>query len=240
LIERLMNLYSARHQGALTIDKAVYYEPFPMHRLAKLLPGTRFIHLVRDGRDVAMSWCDTWFGPRSIAEAAKLWADHAGSIHHWAKENAGLCLELKYEDLINNPEKAIQTIGEFLNMTSDQTEHAIHDYFAKISDSHHHSNLKKDILAENRYKWKTQMKNSDQELFCGLAGETLVEFGYVSDKPDQTGASNSIVHFHLLMARLSTFFSALYWKRIAMRFLPFVLVICGALHIPITKVLLRK
>jgi hypothetical protein len=43
--------------------------------LAELFPTARFIHLIRDGRDVALSYADVPFGPKNVAKAAELWAN---------------------------------------------------------------------------------------------------------------------------------------------------------------------
>ncbi|MBA3474240.1 MAG: sulfotransferase, partial [Rubrobacter sp.] len=44
-----------------------------MDLIQDLLPEARFIHVVRDGRDVALSSMGLWFGPDSIEEAARRW-----------------------------------------------------------------------------------------------------------------------------------------------------------------------
>ena len=42
-----------------------------MSLIHDLLPETRFVHIIRDGRDVALSTRDLWFGPDSVEEAAR-------------------------------------------------------------------------------------------------------------------------------------------------------------------------
>src|SRR3712207_1470296 len=45
-----------------------YVESIPL--LAKLWPDSRFVHLVRDGRNVALSYADVPFGPKNVVKAA--------------------------------------------------------------------------------------------------------------------------------------------------------------------------
>ena len=49
-----------------------YIEHIPL--LARLFPTARFVHLVRDGRNVALSYAGVPFGPNTVAQAAALWA----------------------------------------------------------------------------------------------------------------------------------------------------------------------
>jgi hypothetical protein len=43
--------------------------------LARLVPGARFVHVVRDGRDVAAAACESDSGPGRMAPALEWWAD---------------------------------------------------------------------------------------------------------------------------------------------------------------------
>ena len=49
-----------------------YVESIPF--ISGLFPDARFVHLVRDGRDVALSYANVPFGPKTVARAASLWA----------------------------------------------------------------------------------------------------------------------------------------------------------------------
>ncbi|HEX2303158.1 MAG TPA: sulfotransferase, partial [Gaiella sp.] len=46
-----------------------------MRRVASALPEAHFVHLVRDGRDVALSQVEVDFGPDQIADAARDWVE---------------------------------------------------------------------------------------------------------------------------------------------------------------------
>ena len=70
LIEQLFRQYAAQHSMDMWGDKSVHYYPVPLSTMQKITPDMKVIHILRDGRDVALSWCRTWFGPASIAEAA--------------------------------------------------------------------------------------------------------------------------------------------------------------------------
>lgn len=92
-------------------DKKLFVEKTPSHALVidvvhRVLPAARFIHIVRDPRDVAASmiaasksWGSNW-APKNIFSAARMWGHHVRS----AEKKLGFVQErqkltLRYEDL---------------------------------------------------------------------------------------------------------------------------------------------
>ena len=83
-------------------------------QLSELFPGSRFIHLIRDGRDVAISSIDAGWAryyerssfPWSLAMASR--RSYRGTIYE------SQILDVRYEDLMKDPEGAIGSICEFL------------------------------------------------------------------------------------------------------------------------------
>lgn len=116
----------AFHRGVLALKPgaSVVLEKCPeYHRVVGVIrtyvPEARFIHLVRDGRDVAASllaasrgWGRRW-APRRLSEAAAMWA--AAVRNARAAREGSPYLELRYEDLLADTpawlEKAIAFCG---------------------------------------------------------------------------------------------------------------------------------
>ncbi len=77
-----------QHIARLKPGASIVLEKTPSHSLhveliSRYVPGARFLHIVRDGRDVAaslvaasQSWGAAWGAPRSIGAAAHVWRDH--------------------------------------------------------------------------------------------------------------------------------------------------------------------
>ena len=88
-------------------------------RLLDLWPRARFVHLVRDGRDVArscvaMGWAgNVWHGAERWIVAEDLWASLAPRLA------AGQAFELRYEDLIRAPERELARLCAFLGADYD-------------------------------------------------------------------------------------------------------------------------
>jgi hypothetical protein len=81
-----------------------------------LLPEARVIHLIRDGRDVAASVRDLWFRPAVALEG--IGADWAARVR--SARAAGLgkpwYLEVRYEDLVTDPQAALRSICELCEL----------------------------------------------------------------------------------------------------------------------------
>jgi len=86
--------------------------------IGALLPEARFVHLLRDGRDVALSYRDKWFGPGDdLVAAARLWRGRILAARAQAETlEPGRYLELRFEDLVREPEHWLRTVCDFLEL----------------------------------------------------------------------------------------------------------------------------
>jgi Sulfotransferase family len=151
--------------------------------LADLFGEARVVHLIRDGRNVALSYMDIkeW-GPSGVAEAARHWRRR---VLQGRKD--GLALgpdryqEVTYEALVEDPETELRRLAGFADV-------AYHDsmlrYFERAPEvlttelhPHRHQGLFKPPTKGLR-DWRTTMDEGDVACFEAVAGETLAEFGY--------------------------------------------------------------
>lgn len=106
--------YIARQNKPRAGDKTPMYVAH-MPTVAAILPEAHFIHIVRDGRDVALSWRETWFAPsRDVAELVGRWAAMIKSAR--AAAAAVNYLEVQYEDLVRSPEKILGSICDYIKI----------------------------------------------------------------------------------------------------------------------------
>jgi hypothetical protein len=88
-------------------------------RLLRIWPRARFVHIVRDGRDVArscigMGWAgNVWHGAERWIVAEELWAGLAPRL------GQGQAFELRYEDLIRDPAGQLARLCAFLGADYD-------------------------------------------------------------------------------------------------------------------------
>ena len=89
-------------------------------RIQRALPEAHFIHLIRDGRDVAMSLSEVSWGPGDVQAAATKWVEELSRARHRARRlAAGTYMELRYEDLVADPEPLLRRIADFVDLPWD-------------------------------------------------------------------------------------------------------------------------
>jgi len=112
--------------GELFVDKNPMNTLY-LPEISELLPESRFIHLVRDPRDVVASllaashtWGSGW-APRKSRTAISSWVKHIRAANEGAKNiPPRLFLEVRYEKLLASPENTLHDVGEFLGLEWDR------------------------------------------------------------------------------------------------------------------------
>ncbi len=173
-----------------------------MPRIQRALPEARFIHLIRDGRDVALSQSERALDDdaTTIGEAAERWQRRVRTAREHATELAGdrvTYREVRYEDLVRDPETALRGICEYIELPFDP---AMLRYYERAADrlteidrdlgrdgeavrSAHerlegHAMTLKPPSTERIERWREEMAPADVAEFERVAGELLAELGY--------------------------------------------------------------
>lgn len=147
--------------------------------LGPVFPQSKFIHIIRDGRDVASSYLKME-RYNTLLEAANRWINSielAQSFGYKIKKNY---MEIRYEDLVTSTESEIKRVCDFLNIKYDSAmlDHTNHVEKLGDVDKPHHSNLSKPISSESIGKWKSNLSKSDQESITKLLHKHLKRLGY--------------------------------------------------------------
>ncbi len=128
--------------------------------ISKIFPKAKYIHLVRDGRDVSLSYFKSGIYPNT-KEAAKRWVRSIRQVYHFKHQNnPKKFLEIKYEDLVQNPENTIRKVCSFLSIP--YSDHLIKNYKDKSQEMgdtekyQHHQNIKKKISTQSIGKWRDE------------------------------------------------------------------------------------
>ena len=135
--------------------------------LDAMYPGSRIVHCVRDGRDVACSVLSRPWGPRTVGEAATWWAQKAGQAVQWGRENPDRYLELRYEDLLTDPRAELSKVLAFLEL-DDEADEMLARYGREIR-----------LDPSRSGQWRT-LPGQDLAAFHAQAGGLLEHFGYAA------------------------------------------------------------
>jgi hypothetical protein len=137
--------------------------------LRNLFPSAQFVHIVRDGRDVALSGYLTHFGAKNAYAAASEWRDVMEKVHAFADTMpSSSFIELRYEDLLTRTSETLARLIRFLE---------IHDPDGCVSEAVGRQ-AGSELRADNFNKWKTELSRRDQDIFAVLAGAWLSRYGY--------------------------------------------------------------
>ncbi len=181
IFDELFCTYSGKHSP----DSRIWGDKTPMNTMyldwiGSVFPESKFIHIIRDGRDVASSYLKME-RYETILEAANRWTnsiDLAQAFGSKIKENY---MEIRYEDMVTNTEESIKKVCDFIgiNYNSDMLDHTSQVEKLGDTDKAHHSNLSKPISSDSIGKWKHNLSESDQESITKLLHKPLLRLGYV-------------------------------------------------------------
>ena len=182
-ISTIFETYAEKQGKPRWGDKTpLYMQHLPL--LERLFPDALWVHLVRDGRDAALSFValppgfsgKTWAQPRTIAQFAARWKVEIDTARALGRRADGRYLELRYEDLIADPARELGRVCEFASL---RFEPAMVEYAGKVDVSNlpQHQRLAQPPTANVR-DWRTEMAAADARAFEGVAGDVLASSGY--------------------------------------------------------------
>jgi hypothetical protein len=188
--------YAATRGKSRWGDKTPGYGQFVPEVLG-VLPEAYFVHIIRDGRDVALSLRSTWFSPTQ--DAAGLARHWAGQIRATRQQAAGrdCYTEVRYEDLLAQPAQTLRRICNAIDLDYDPAMLSYHRAAAgRLSemrdrllpdgvtlitrqrrlDNHRFASRPPDQTRSGR--WRGEMSVVEQDAFAAEAGDLLSDLGY--------------------------------------------------------------
>lgn len=151
--------------------------------MLQLFPEARFLILIRDARDVALSWQRRW-GKDPLMTAEKWNRRIRIGLAALEASCPGRYLVTRYEDLIENPEPVGHTICEFLGVPFDADMLRYHETVEEVIEGKR--NYGTPLMPGNKEKWRTQMEPALVRRIEEIAFEGLTRFGYEIDAATAT------------------------------------------------------
>jgi hypothetical protein len=169
----------AEHEGKPRWgDKTPLYMQH-LSTLERLFPDAIWVHLVRDGRDAALSFLSlpegfsgkTWAQPRTAAQFAARWRTEILAARRLGSHVGERYLELRYEDLVTEPERELRRVCEHASLTWEPGM-LDHTGVSKVAEMPEHRNIALPPTAGLR-DWRNQMASDDARAFEAVAGDVL-------------------------------------------------------------------
>ena len=189
-------LYATRRGKARWGDKTPIYSHH-LNAIRRILPEARFIHIIRDGRDVALSLRRMWFSPGwEIETQALYWVDYVRAARR-AGVGCNDYLEVRYEELVLNTKETLERVCAHIGLTF---EAAMLNYYQQATErlKEHKGRVRSDgtpwLTQQQRFQqqqratqppdaacvfsWKRTMDPDERKSFDLVAGDLLKELGY--------------------------------------------------------------
>ncbi len=198
-VRAFFDAYAERQGKPRWGDKTPAYM-LSVTRIGRALPEARFIHLIRDGRDVALSQTARAINeqPPPPAQAAR-WVKRITKSREQAEKLGGdRYIEARYEDLVRGPEPVLRRICEFIELDWDPGMLAYHERAAErlqemageLRGEGAHARQEAGYRIDNHRpttrppdpskldKWRREMDPADLAGYEEVAGGLLRELGY--------------------------------------------------------------
>jgi hypothetical protein len=198
-VRAFFDAYAERQGKPRWGDKTPAYM-LSVQRIGRALPEARFIHLIRDGRDVALSQSARAINEQPPpSEQAARWVKRIGKSREQAAALVGArYVEARYEDLVREPEATLRRICEFIDLDWDPGMLTYHERAAERL-----SEMAGELRAEGGHatqeagyrvanhepttrppdpskldKWRREMPAEELTAYEAVAGGMLTDLGY--------------------------------------------------------------
>jgi hypothetical protein len=169
-----------------------------MPKIQEAVPEARFIHVIRDGRDVALSMAGLSWAPDDAAVVAQRWSRRIGRARDAASSlTAGSYEEVRYESLVTDPEGVLRSLVSTLDLPwSDAMLTYHHDAAERMADTarelrgekgrviaaadrgRQHALVRQPPRPDRVGRWRNEMAPADRAAFERVASRMLAERGY--------------------------------------------------------------
>jgi hypothetical protein len=160
----------------------LYMQHLPL--LERLFPEARYVHLIRDGRDAAVSFLQmpagvvtrSWAHLRDARGFACQWRSEVRAAQALGRRVGARYLEVRYEALVADPEQELRRIAEHGGLTYER-EMLDYPSSVDVSDKPHQQRLRERPTVGVR-NWRSELAPGEARAFSSVAGDLLAKLGY--------------------------------------------------------------
>jgi hypothetical protein len=150
---------------------------YAIAKLAAEIDDARFIHIVRDGRNVALSFREASFGANDVEHSALNWQRRLLDGRRMGIAlGPGRYIELRYEDLIADPATQLRRLCTFLDLDFDDAMLTYHVGESRWVTRDEETNLARPPMKTR--DWRDQLTAREHARIELLAGKGLTTWGY--------------------------------------------------------------
>jgi len=173
VLDGIFRYYAERHGKRRWCEKSPMYA-LHMDVLAETFPAAKFIHVIRDGRDCAASIHRRWgFTPPL---AMWRWKNSVRRARELARPLGDCYMEVRYEELTDNPESQMRRVCRFLDEPFVRT-------MLSLARTRSARKTRAEVIVPNKEKWRSYFTPREVERLDRIGGRLLDELGYETASP---------------------------------------------------------
>jgi hypothetical protein len=176
-----METYAARH-GPARFGEKTPWNVRHLEQLVAMFPRCRILHMVRDLRAVVASKRRLPRTSRDVVTNAIKWRIDVEAAHRFKASNPcarDVLLELRYEDLVADPEPVLRRICEFIGepFAADMFDfHASENVM--FTGQHYHAGVFRPVFTSSVTSWAKDFSSAQVRMIDLIAGRMIRLYGY--------------------------------------------------------------
>ena len=179
-LKTFMDLLVAKQGKKRWVEKTPWHMLY-IPEILETFPAAKFIHIIRDARDVAMSICKIGWARglfKGYPRIVIAWKWHIMKVEKEFNDRKDKCLTLRYEDLVVKPEIVVKRINRFLgtNLDMELVNRSRIGVIGKSNTSY--SEPIEGISRRPLERWREIMGPKDRAVVEYLVGDSLRKYGY--------------------------------------------------------------
>ncbi len=182
LFKRYLALYASR-RGKTIVGEKDPSNTLCLTAMKNVFPEARLVHIIRDPRDVVLSRLKT---DMNMHKDVRKWAqNYAGTFQLGRQQGKQLYgpryTEIFYEQLIQEPEQALDQLCSWLGIAYDPAMLAYQQQAREIvadNEMDWKENVLKPVLKHNCGKWRTGMESTDVQMVESICMDVFSQTPY--------------------------------------------------------------
>jgi hypothetical protein len=176
-------MFAERHGKPRWGDKRPMYAA-QIGAIWDLFPQAQFIHVVRDPRACVASLRKLGWYEGQIAPMVELWERSLNAVNaSWPNVAGDQLLELKYEDLVTEPEATLARVAAFTRISGDDeaiSQMLAYHEFRETRSQRYHANLERPLDPTRLTSWKGALAPTEIAFVETAAASLMRQWGYES------------------------------------------------------------
>jgi hypothetical protein len=181
-LNALYSMYAEQNGATRWGDKTPIYASY-LGLLHQIFPTAKFIHIIRDPFDASISLLDKYEAREMHIDpyfAARNWVRRIQHAQRTGKELRNLYYEMRYEDLVKNPEQEIREVCQFLDEDFEPamlTQHKLAQNRIE-KDSHFFANVRNPINTQSLGRGRRDLSVQRRRIIQRVAKPLMLNLNY--------------------------------------------------------------